>query len=206
MASLTGISSGSVTMEDGGTLRVDQQLLHPLSVTAEGPGRNGVEQGGRHAQQLHGVARGGRVEHHEVPAEAAPLLDPHLVEDLAQHHELGERWDGTQEVAGDAVLEDGVVEAPEPERHDAVLAHCLAGLHVDRGEVGAHLADLGARRERAQHGRHALLRIHLAHEHALTAARGEERQGGRNGRLADPAFARDDEQAAVEEGGPWHGA
>jgi hypothetical protein len=50
------------------------------------------------------------------------------------------------------------------------------------------------------------MRVDLAYEHAPTAARGEERQGSRDGRLADPAFARDDEQAAVEEGEPWHGA
>ncbi len=121
--------------------RIDEQVAHPLRVAAQRPGGNGVDQHRRDAEELDGVAGGGRVHHHQVPAGAAALLRARLVEDLAEHDQLGERRDRAEEVAHHAVLEDRVVDGAELEDHEAVLAHGLARRDVDRGDPGQRLAD-----------------------------------------------------------------
>ena len=51
--------------------RIDEQSLHPLGVVAERPGRDGVEERRGDPEELDGVAGGGRVHQHQVPARPA---------------------------------------------------------------------------------------------------------------------------------------
>jgi hypothetical protein len=179
--------------------------VHPLDVAAQGPGGHGVEERRGDPQQLHRVPGGRRVEHDQVPPRAAAVLDANLVQDLPQHHQLGQRRDDAEEVAHDPVLEDRVVDAAELQHHRPVLAHGLARRHVHGGEAGEHLAHDRAGGCAAEEGRDPLLRVDLADEDAQPAPDRDQREGRGDGGLADPALSRDDVQPAIEEGERWHG-
>jgi hypothetical protein len=191
---------------EGGARGIDEERLHPLGVVPERAPRDGVDQRRGDAQELHGVAGGGGVHHHEVPARPASLLRLRLVEDLPQHHQLGEGRHHPQEVADEPVLEDRVVDGPEAQHHEPVLAHGVGGRHVDGEEAGEDLADRAAGGRAAEERRDPFLRVHLADEHPLPRAGGEEGERGRDGRLPHAALPGHDHETAIEKGRAGHQA
>jgi len=128
------------------------------------------------------------------------------VEDLAQHHQLGQGGDGPEEVADQPVLEDRVRDRLEAQDHEPVLAHGIAREHVQDVEPRADLAQARRLLGPEQRGHARLGGVGLADEDALPGPGGEQTQRGRHRRAPGPALPRHEQEVPVEEGGVGHEA
>ena len=140
------------------------------------------------------VPAGLGVDHHQV---VVPLA--HLVTQLADGQDLfhpgrrvGDEVEGSRQRA-DAGHQRDTHEQPQ------VFAQRVLGVHLHRPQPLAHLRWSEPEWADIERGGQAALGIHLAHEGALAEAGGQFGQRCSRGGLADPAFAGDEQQAAVEQ-------
>src|ERR1019366_8967153 len=142
----------------------------------------------------------GRVEDHDVVGGAAvgPSLG-RVPPGLAEHRPLLHAWNGAQERAYVAVVEEGLVEGAAVEHERAVLLEGPLRLDVDRPDV---LTDGGHGRSEGRHAQHdaeTLARVAHGHQDALALRREGEGFGSAYGGLAYAPLAGDQNEALVGE-------
>ena len=181
--------------------RIAEELVDGASVGGQRSLGHGGQDRARDAQHERRVAAGGAVEDGEVVARAAvhPLggVPPGLAEDR-----IGvQPRDRVQEGADGAVLQQRAGDQLGAQGQDAVLAQRALGRHVDRVDPRRQGGHRRAERRPPKEVPQPVGGRRGGDQHPLAGVGGRARQRRRHRRAADAPFARDDDEASIEEGG-----
>ena len=200
MVSVTGISSGVVTMSTPGAGGVLEDVEHPLRLVVDHPDVHEVVDG-LGAGQLAGDVAGRRgVDDHEVV-----VALPHLVGHLADGEDLLHARRGVGHEVERAGQRTEAAQQRDAQLQAEVLLQRVLGVHGHGEQVGLHLAGLeGERGALVGRGQRAL-GVHLADQGPLALAGREQPERRGDGGLAHAALAGDEQELPVQERGGHRG-
>ena len=183
---------------DRAARRVAEEVADPARLMADRPGPAEPAEGARSLQQAHRVAAGGRVDHDE-PALATRAARAREIPRLADADELAGAGRGRHEVAeGVRAPEQRGAGAADGPRHP--LLEGRIGIDGDAAQTRRELDLHGGSRIRLPEGSSQLCpRPELAHDGGAPVRDGREGQRRGDGRLADPALARDEGHAPLQD-------
>ena len=202
IVSVTGISSGVVTMFTAVTCGIGEQLGDPARLVAQRTDVDELLDRVGRAELGDDVAGRGRVDHDDVVLGAPLDRLAHLPHDLADREDLlhaRRRRPATKSSTRERT-------EPADHRHPHVEAQVLAqrrfGVHRHREHAGIDLARREPDRLLLELRGHVALGVDLDEQDALARARREQRGGRGHRALADAALAREEQAAPIEEVGP----
>jgi len=145
------------------------------------------------------VPRSWSVENDQIKPGPPTHLFGRVVPDFAQHRVVVQTWDGTHERADDISFKHLPEQKCRVKHHHAVLSERVLGRHVDGPQIVLHWRDFGKIAFDGKNFLQATSPSRLGQQHTLALSSGQKCQRRRGCRSAHSTFAREHEQATVEQ-------